>query len=304
MKVFIHPQPNQYPKEGGVRTHLIGLGKALRNLSEVELVDYHPDADLFLVESSWEVPLHQLRNKPMVYVCHGGFVPPISSVQRNLAQADFIISVAQWIVDKYFPKLQHKTAVIPNGIHLEEFEQLPEIDIKAFNGSGYILYGKHYPWYMDDLFEFARLCPDKKFLTVAPPPNGDSLPPNVYYIGKQSPVRIKAIMKQADALLMTGSEVNPIMLLEAWACRTPVIAKGIDGNEEVMRTAGNPVSPVLGGVLYDNPDRQKVDWVADRKDKLSSEGRAVVERRYQWPELVKMYKTVFERVLDKEMANG
>lgn len=302
MRVFIHPQPAQYPQTGGVRTHLVGLRKAFTQDSDIELVDAPIHAEVILVESSWEVPRVVCGNAPRVYVCHGGFIPPILSVQRNLEQADFIVSVAQWIVDRFFPQYQWKTVVIPNGIDLSEFHDV--WDLRREFGEGYILYGKHYAWDIQDLYTFAELCPDRLFLSIAAPLNGGSFPSNVRYIGMQSHERIKALLKYAGALLLTGSEVNPIMLLEAWASYTPVIAKAIDGNQEVMWPSYNTEVPVIGGSMYNEPNRGVVDFVLGKTNRfLGKDGHNQIMRLYQWSDLVERYKSVFEYLLNREIVN-
>lgn len=294
MNVYMIPyREEDFPRSGGVRTHLIQLKRWLPTVEGVELLPYRaaPIAHLQHVEATYT----PMPNLPLVYVTHGGFLPqPSPIVIRNLRRADFIISVADWLVERFFKPLAYKTAVIPNGVDLAEFDDLPPSGLEP----GYVLYGKDWGYFLEDFMQLVQAMPHQRFVTVFWP-DGMAIPPNVHYVGTQSPAKMKAIIKDAGMLLITGSEVCPIMLLEAWAARTPVLARAIDGNVELMRPFWPDSEDVIGGVLYMTPRNavKAIPYILNERDRLGEEGRERVEALYQWKDLVGRYKTVYESVV-------
>lgn len=294
IKVYFQPQTQYYPERGGVRTHLVQLRKHLQ--SYVEFVNHPNDADILHVESAYPIPdlLHTtgdyippaFKIKRCVYVCHGGFLPePLPVVIDNLNRADVIVSVAQWMVDRFFkPEWAQKTVVIPNGIDLDDFKNLPSNNLEP----GFILYAKEWEYYFEDFLNLVYQRQDWQFVTTIWPKDRP-VPFNVKWIGLQSKDKILSILKKAGCLLLTGSEVCPTMLLEAWALGVPVVAKNIDGSKELMTSK-------FGFSLY-NGDIIPVIEQNLRKD-LTIDSKGISEAQcYQWKDLVKKYVEVYEKVL-------
>jgi len=284
VNVYFQPPPSQFPLKGGVATHLKQLHKYLSQ--QVSLVDHPDEADLLHVESSWPIP-KTIREKPVVYVCHGGFIPqPIPTVVQNLHLATKIISVAKWLVQQYFPQYRGKTVVIPNGIEL--VKNVPDSPY----GKDYFLYGKEWEYYFDD-FNFLVTLSSHRFISTIW--LGGEVPSNLNYIGLQSFETMQSIIKNAAALIITGSEVCPTMLLEAWALKVPVLARNIDGSKELMR----PENEVLGGFLYNTKNELLValDWALLNRNKLGNQGYQEVVQKYQWKNLVSKYVEVYQECL-------
>lgn len=294
MKLYMIPcQEEDFPQSGGVRTHLVHLKKYLNELDGLTLLPKRAIqmADVQLVEATYAPIPTEL---PMVYVNHGGFIPtPSPQVMRNLRRADFIISVADWVSQRFYPQYAYKTATIPNGLDLDEFKNLPPSGLEP----GYILYGKEWAYFFGDFIQMVNALPSQHFVTVYWP-YGETLPKNVTYIGRQQPAKMKAIIRDAGMLLLTGSEVCPIMLLEAWACRTPVLARGMDGSLELMQPFRPDCDTIIGGVLYVNVRMaiNSVAYILNERTMLGNQGRLRVEEMYQWKNLISRYKTVCESV--------
>lgn len=294
--INVYMIPNRvedYPKRGGVREHLTQLSKHLRLSSKVQIMPYRAlqAAHIQHVEATYTPAAAYL---PVVYVCHGGFIPsPIPSVMRNLKRASIIITVADWLIKRFAPAVLYKTVTIPNGVDLSEFADLPPSGYEP----GYVLYGKEWPYYFED---FARLCtamPNQRFLTTAWPVGG-TVPPNVTFIGLQTSAKMKAIIKDAGMVLLTGSEVCPTLMLEAWAAGTPVLAKAIDGNVELMRPYEH--DETIGGMLYGGVAEAAdyVNVILRHRNLLGEQGRSRVTSHHQWQNLVKLYESVYEQVLE------
>lgn len=189
IKIFFQPQPAYWPERGGVREHLIQLYTQLEQ-ANVQLVKNSREADILHVESAYPIPgvIDQVGNyaphpKKVVYVCHGGFVPQaLPVVIDNLQRADIIVSVAGWLLDKFFaPHWKKKTVIIPNGINPEDFKQLPDNNLEP----GFVLYAKEWQYSFNEFFQLAVKRPDLQFVTTVWPPI-DKVLPNVKYIGLRS----------------------------------------------------------------------------------------------------------------------
>jgi len=286
--VYLQPPVSAFPAKGGVKQHLEQIYRRMIKDTDIAIVSDPNVADILHVESAYPIP-ETRRKKPVVYVCHGGFLPQeLEVVRTNLIQADIIVSVAEWVANDFFAEYAAKTVVIPNGVDLSEFENLRKFD----NKKDYIMYGKEYEWNFSDFQTFILMNPDKLFISTYWPAQ-DPIPGNVQKIGLQSPAVIKQFLHNASALIMTGSEVCPVMTLEAWAAGTPVIAKDLHGNAELMRPDGKTT---VGGSLYFVPSAEVVNGVLQRRDELGQQGRSIVEERYQWVNLWKQYREVYDRL--------
>ncbi len=286
MKVFVFPSKDLVPERGGVKEHLRQLYRQLEKHDNVELVSSMDNADVIHVESSW-----YCTNFPDVYVCHGGFVPhPINSVLKNLKNAKYIVTVADWISKKYFPEYSNKTIVIPNGIDLKDFEGL----YPYTRPDPYIVYAKEWLYNIDDLVAISKAFDYIDFVTTIWPDNIDP-PNNVDVIGLQDHVSMMSILKGATALLLTGSEVSPTMLLEAWALGVPVIAKNIDGSKEIMQFVDGSIH---GGYLYDDLTDLYgyIHTVVHDFSEEGMEGKEIVYRDYQWKDLIEKYVDLYRLV--------
>jgi glycosyltransferase involved in cell wall biosynthesis len=255
----------------------------------VDLVT-HSGADIIHAESSYLPP-----KPPDVYVCHGGFVPnPIASVTRNLASAKVIVSVAKWVANDFFPHLLDKTIVVPNGVDLGEWKDLPPSGLEP----GYILYGKEWSYHPNNVIDAAMAMPDKRFVSLVEP-GGMAIPDNMEIIGTQDRDVMRSVINDAGCLLLPGPEVCPTMLLEAWACKVPVIAKKGSGNSEIM--GGLPV----GGYTYDVVD-ELTDYIrlaAVYQEQLGQAGYDRVVEHYQWKHLIGQYVSLYEAIIRNEISD-
>jgi glycosyltransferase involved in cell wall biosynthesis len=292
MRICVIPSKQQLPSYGGVLEHMLQLYKCIANCNDIQLVDCN-HADVTHVESAYRSP-----DKVDVYVCHGGFTPiPLQPVAYNLQRAAIIVSVAEWVARKYFPSMLNKTIVMPNGVDLSEWK-----DAGSFWLSGYILYAKQYVYFMEDFCWLASQLPQIKFVTTVWP-DRMAVPSNVHITGLQTKEEIRALLHRAKFLMLTGSEVCPTMVLEAWACGTPVLSKSGTGAEEFMHYGSPTGKPTVdGGILYDsrNDLLEAAQWLAANKEIQGRLGYNKVVKYYQWQDLfdekyIPAYKAVVEK---------
>lgn len=288
MKVCIIPNIEELPERGGVREHLLQLYRCAEEHPDIHLVDNEMEADVLHVESSYRAT----HRKPDVYVCHGGFLPrPLKPVLANIRDAKIIVSVAKWLVHDYLQKYANKTVVIPNGIRLGEWENLPSSGLEP----GYVLYAKEWEYYIQDFVKLSWERPSIKFVSTVWP-NGVAIPANAEVIGLQSRKSIRSVINDAACLVLPGLEVCPTMLLEAWACGTPVLASWEGGSADLMDISDK--FGFVGGYLYRNyaEMRHGLDYVLDNSKELGVNGYLHASRYYQWPELFERYVRLYEAI--------
>ena len=293
MKVLHIPFDN-LPRHGGVRQH-VRLLLAHMPSQGVEFVKHMEQADLVHVQTAYPPPRRVIDRLPVIDVmtCHGGFIPPIPQVRRNLYDAKMIISVARWIVDHFFPEYAKKTVVIPNGLDLNEWTGLPPSGLEP----GYVLWGSMHDradWNM--FYKLATERIDLRFVSTLRPRalKGLSLPPNLHTIGLQPYSKFRSIVNDAAVVVSCGSEVCPTLVLEAWACGKPVLAWNGHGNAELLN------KHVAGGYLYDNFGEMSagLEMLLLQSPKADEERREIVRQNYTWDKIAKKTMKVYERCLD------
>lgn len=295
MNVFIVPQFRQWPQSGGVREHMRLLWQYASNDPEVKVVDSPRKADLIHIESAYTIS-SQWPKKPIVYVCHGGFVPnPIPTVKTNIDKADQVVSVAHWLVTSHFPPNAYdKTIVINNGIDLPEYDNVQPIQNISKQS---VLYGKDYLYNPAEFVRAMFVLRNVEFYSVIPMP----IPPqfnmrNFKTLGVQPKHIMNRIIKSVGCLMMTGSEVNPTMVLEAWACGVPVVAYAVDGNLELMWSERK--NRFLGGIGYTDNPRVAIEYVLANREKLGAEGRKIIEIKYTMQRTWDKFKNVYRNLLE------
>ncbi len=291
MKVYHVPnRESRWPPSGGVREHICQLQRHMRPLNGVEFVDEPGEADVIHVQSAYCPPDGRA---PDMFTCHGGFLPEpgIPQVQRNLRASRCIISVAGWLAEAFFSFYIDKTVVIPNGIDLDEWDGLGPSGLEP----GYVLWGKE--WHRPDWTWFYRLAqarPDLRFVSTVEG-RGEAPLPNLHIIGPQPREKMRRVMNDCAVYVSTGSEVCPTMVLEAWACGKPVLAWNGHGNRELLKTNNGAVR---GGALYADLEGMVtgLKFCLEGAKDYGEQGRALVEERYQWPDLARRTLEVYERL--------
>lgn len=288
MKTYFVPDQRSIPPNGGVRQHCEMLYKHLTALG-VEIARTDIEADVTHVQSAYAT-----SGRIDVYTCHGGFLPtPIYLVYQNLRKAKVIISVARWIVDRFFPEFAFKTVVIPNGVDLTEWEPstLPHNALGL--EPGYLLTkgynAKPHDWLM--VYEAARRNPHLKFVSLGCPIQASWLD-NLLIVSTPRPhAEVKDLLNDCLAYISPSSEVNPVLVMEAWAARKPVLAYNIDGNREVIEETQS-----LGGFVY-NTVGDLCDYIEGVKEfgkEAGAAGRETVEKFFDWRQLARQTLQIYE----------
>ena len=120
---------------------------------------------------------------------------------------------------------------------------------------------------------------------------------NVVLHGKKTGKDLLRFYKIADIFVLTSDvEAIPLVLVEAMASGTPIIASDILGVREFVGNTGVLVNPPTP----ENFAKAIEDLIGDKnlRKKLSEEGRRKAEQ-YNWDEIIEKFEVVYREVLNE-----
>lgn len=113
---------------------------------------------------------------------------------------------------------------------------------------------------LDIIVEAFRMMPDRQLVVIGDGPERKRLAaratPNISLLGYQPDSVLRDHMQRARAFLYAAREDFGIVMVEAQACGTPVIAFGVGGAAEIVRGLGEP-EPT--GVLFGTQTARAVE---------------------------------------------
>ena len=147
----------------------------------------------------------------------------------------------------------------------------PPVDIRGFRlaqdkGEAYVTVSRLVPYKRVDLLveAFARM-PNRRLVVVGTGPDFAKLqrnaPANVKFAGFLPSSNVRAVIERARAFVFAAEEDFGIVLVEAQACGTPVIAYGKGGAAEIVRDLDD-AEPT--GILFDEQTPESVIAAIER----------------------------------------
>ena len=273
--------------------HVRMLGRVFGNAASFDVIHCHVDY--------WAFPFSHLVRTPTVHTIHGRLdLPHLQAMYRELGRVPLVsISHAQrrplaalhppWVAtvhhglplrDLEFSKAQGDYLAFLGRISPEKGPDVA-IDVAARTGLPLIIAAKVDP---ADREYFERV--------IAP----RLRQPNVEFIGEINGADKLKFLRNARALLFPIDWPEPfgLVMLEAMACGTPVIARPMGSTPEVIEHG-------LTGFLADTPTDlveavQRIDEI-DR-----AECRRRVEHRFSVERMVDDYESVYRRLLTRAAA--
>ena len=120
---------------------------------------------------------------------------------------------------------------------------------------------------------------------------------NVHFLGYQPKEKTISLIRGSTALIQPSfAEGISATLLEAMACKTPIIATNIGGNKELLgnNNAGMLIEPGDSKILL----KRIVELVNDKnlQEKISTSAYAEVQK-YDWSNIGQRYVDLYEKVL-------
>ena len=234
-----------------------------------------------------------------ISLLHGNIVGGLSAkLERNaLDWADIITVPSKDMYEEYLKK-GYKVFYVPNAIDISSFPQEKDRRYeKQLIYAGRLSEEKG----ILDLLEISKKIPkDMDLIIIGSGPEELKVKeivkkfPNIHFLGYQSKKNTIKLIRGSDILiqpsLMEGGTSST--LLEAMACKTPIIATSVDGNKETiipMKTA-YVVTPkhsleILDAIMYlfDNPEKQKI----------LSENAYNLVLHYDWKNIGQKYLDVY-----------
>ncbi|WP_404784098.1 glycosyltransferase family 4 protein [Altericista sp. CCNU0014] len=257
LKAFLQPQ-SVPPKAEGSYFDSIGVDcrclDRYRPLRDSDL----PDADVVVATwwetAEWIAPLSAAKGAKVYFIQHHEVFEylPKRRVEATYRLPFYRIAVAQWLVDILRDRYQaQQVALVPNGVDLTRFYSSPRS--KAPVPTVGVVYTAT-PWKGIDiaLQAFQRALQDLPQLRLVAFGTEQiaaelPLPENAQYFFRPAQEQLKHIYAQCDAWLFSSrTEGFGLPILEAMACRTPVIAAPTGAAPELLSNGG--------GLLLDGND--------------------------------------------------
>jgi glycosyltransferase involved in cell wall biosynthesis len=305
-----------------------GLVSYLRdNLADFDIIHIHDFRHFQAIAAH-----HYARKYHIPYVlqAHGGALPlgktgrkflfDVVWGKRLINDADLLLALTSQEMDQYgaIGVARHKSKLLPNGIDLSEFIDLPpkgefrkKFGIHA-NAQIILFLGRiHRIKGLDlliDAFNLLRRHLSDVILVVVGP--GDDSPDNddsaavlqrrVIKLGLSGKVIFTGPLYQRDKLeayvdadvyvLPSRYEALPFTVLEAWACGTPVVVTDRCGIAERVKEAGFVVEFNAGKLCRTLLSVLKDE---DQRKQASKLGQELVRREFSWDYVIDLLETFY-----------
>lgn len=208
---------------------------------------------------------------------------------------------------------KNKLVYIPNAIELEEFDLYKPDEIASSQEKTVLFVGRLTP--VKGLHTLLRAIPlvlDKsthcKFLIAGEGPLKEDLAKYIYQKNLQEHVYLLGVQTGNDLIrlyktsnvgvLSSYTEGCPVSVLEAWAAGLPVVATRVGGTKEIVEHGKNGLLVPPG-----NPKalaKALIKVLTDEKltKYLGDNGRALVEKEYNWKTTIKKILEIYQSVLN------
>ena len=237
-----------------------------------------------------------------VDLLHGKTIGKLSNTyeQDALTWADAITVITKEAFD-YYSKLGFKVNHIPNAI---DINSLPEKNDRRYERQIIFAGRLSKEKGILTLLKIAEKFPDDYHLLIlGMGPEEEKVKevtksrPNIHFLGYQSREKTIELMRGSDLLIQPSlAEGVSSTILEAMACKTPIIATSVGGNKEILE---HDKSGVLVGTDAAEILREILDLMADKdkRDRISQEAFNEVQK-YDWLHVGNLYLKIYESLLE------
>ncbi|MCD6290041.1 MAG: glycosyltransferase [Anaerolineae bacterium] len=296
---------------GGVARHVLALERHLvargheivSNPTRADLVHVHAAAQAPVVDVYTNHGIHPIRPEMESWKAEQNRV-----IFDNLKLAREVIAVSQWTADQWRHLVGREPHIIPNGIDLEEWRDIPRGVWRSRLGvderTPIVLWGKSR---VDDVcdptpaLELALRCPDTLVVLTAPPRAFVHLPHNVRAVGPQMFPSMQMLLADCDVYLATTLENHSVQVLEAMTLGKPVLGYDWGGTAE---TVEHGVSGLLVQPGDLNALTEAFQEAYERREELGTASREIVAERYRWDQLIEDVEFVYEEALTGKLAEA
>jgi len=310
MKVCLLPrfQPGQI---GGVARHVLALQRHLA-LRGHEIMADPADADIVHVHAAETAPAVDVYTNHGIHPLRPDMEPwkreQNDAIFRNLKLAREVIAVSRWTADQWRHLVGREPHIIPNGIDLDEWRDVPRGVWRARLGvdgrTPVVLWGKSTVSDVCDptpALELALRLPHVLVVLTAPPRAFVHLPRNVRAVGPQAFPAMQMLLADCDVYLATTLENHSVQVLEAMVLGKPVLGYDWGGTTETVQhgESGLLVRPGDLDALI-----EAFREAYERREELGAASREIVADRYRWDRLIERVEAVYEAALTEKLAEA
>jgi glycosyltransferase involved in cell wall biosynthesis len=169
---------------------------------------------------------------------------------KSASNVDFFIANSNHIAEKIKRIYKRNSDVIYPPVDTDKFEVGNKKEDYYLTASRMVPYKK-----LDLVVEAFNQMPDKKLVVIGSGPEKDKIKSlaasNIEIIGHQDRESLKLFMQNAKAFVFAAEEDFGIIVVEAMACGTPVIALNKGGAKESVLSGTT-------GILYDEQSSESI----------------------------------------------
>ncbi len=175
---------------------------------------------------------------------------------RTAQRVDHVLANSAFVAQRIADTWQRTATVIHPPVAVDDFELVESKQDYYLSVSRLVPYKR-----IDLIVDAFAAMPSRRLIVAGDGPElpriKDRAPPNVTILGPQPFARIRELMEGARAFVFAGKEDFGIVMAEAQACGTPVIAFGEGGAREIVRGL-DAASPT--GIFF---ERQTAEDIRD-----------------------------------------
>jgi glycosyltransferase involved in cell wall biosynthesis len=227
-----------------------------------------------------------------------------SNLERNALKWADAITVISKEAHEYYTKLGFKTIQIPNAINLKN---LPQDEDRRFEKQIIFVGRLSKEKGTETIIEVSKKLPnDINLLIVGSGPESEKIKKlsetlnNIHYLGYQTHENSIKLIRGSDILIQPSlHEGISTTILEAMACKTPIIASNVGGNKELILDNQN-------GFLI-NPESadeiiKKITMILENKLLAKKFGEKSFEliKNYEWSKIGQKYLELYQSLLDEQ----
>ena len=229
---------------------------------------------------------------------------PKEIIDHQLVQPTAKIAVSRWLAEILIQKLNQKNvALVPNSVDLDQFysqvrnkQKVPTVGFlySPMHSKGCDIALKAIDIASKYLPELRVIC----FGRIAPA-NSFDMPKNASFYLKPTQSELRIFYSQCDAWLFpTRAEGFGLPILEAMACRTPVIATPAGAAPELIAQGGGRLVPMeeaaaMAAAIVDIAGLPNAEW-----QELSGAAYRTATS-YTWSDAVELLESTLQKIMEK-----
>ena len=270
-----------------------------------------PDADVIIATwwetAEWVAAMPEAKGTKVYFLQHYEIHDylPVERVKATWALPMHKITIAQWLVDVAKETYgDPEVSLVPNAVDCQQFyaeprgkQAIPTVGMMfsraAWKGCDFAYEGVQ---------RARRVIPNLKLLVFSMFQPGDDMLAGCTFFHKPSQAELRAIYASCDAWLFTSKiEGFGLPILEAMACRTPVIGTAAGAAPELLQEGAGQFIPF-------NDPQALADAIVAIAQMPDADWRAMSERaheraiHYTWQDAVVTFEASLERAIARQQA--